>query len=200
MRRHHIRLGDTTTAGGVVVSATSNFSILGRPAAVEGDTVECPACKSTGVISCTGPRHHETFGGRNSALEGDLCACGCPEPPQLVAGEQGSFHTLDGLGADPLPGAAPHEALYGAGGLAAVEPVRDRPWIGFRLDEAASCEGVTCRLVYDDGSHAHAMCMRGNRLRVHGVEARSVQWVEYRLAEVDTVASLTAFLLGRIAP
>ncbi|WP_081629976.1 PAAR domain-containing protein [Thiomonas sp. FB-6] len=127
MRRHHICLGDTTTAGGVVVSASSNVTILGRPAALEGDTVECRACKSTGVITCAGPRHHETFCGRNTALEGDLCACRCPRPPELVASQQGSGQTLDGFDVGMSPGAAAHTAPHGTDGCSASDPVRDRP-------------------------------------------------------------------------
>ncbi|WP_018914532.1 PAAR domain-containing protein [Thiomonas sp. FB-6] len=203
MRRHHICLGDATTAGGVVVSASSTVTILGRPAALEGDTVDCRACKSTGVITCAGPRHHETFGGRNTALEGDLCACRCRKPPELVASQQGSYQTVGGSGVGMPPGAATHTAAltapHGTDGSTASDPVHDRPWLGFQLDETASCEGVSCRVLFDDGSHAYAACMTGNRLRLHGVAARSATQVDYLLGEVRAEASLIAFLLERIA-
>lgn len=186
-----------------MVSASSTVTILGRPAALEGDTVDCRACKSTGVITCAGPRHHETFGGRNTALEGDLCACRCRKPPELVASQQGSGQTLDGSGVRLPPGAATHTtaltAPHGTDGSANPDPVRDRPWLGFQLDETASCEGVSCRVLFDDGSHAYAACMTGNRLRLHGVAARSATQVDYLLGEVGAEASLIAFLLERIA-
>ena len=199
MRRHQICLGDKTTTGGVVVSATSNFTILGRPAALEGDTVECRACQSTGVITCAGPRHPATSGGRNLALEGDLCACRCPRPPELVATQQASYQTLDGLGAGMSPGAATHPAPQGTDGGTGPASVHDGPWLGFRLDEAGSCEGVSCRVMFDDGTQGWAACMTGNRLRLHGVQARSATQVDYRFGEVGAGASLVALLLERIA-
>lgn len=184
-----------------MASASSTFTILGRPAALEGDTIECRACKSAGVIACAGPRHLDTFNGRALALEGDLCMCRCQEHPQLVAGQQSSFHTLDGIGTDLSPAPA-HEARQdGADALATSDRVHDKPlpWIGFRLDEASSCEGVSCRILFDDGSQAWATCMAGNRLRLHGVGANSALRIEYCLDQADSVASLTALLLERIA-
>jgi hypothetical protein len=77
--------------------------------------------------------------------------------------------------------------------------VRDRPWLGFRLDEAASCEVVLCRVVFDDGTHAWAACMTGNRLRLHGVQAHGATQVDYRFGEVGARVSLVALLLERIA-
>lgn len=106
-----------------MASASSTFTILGRPAALEGDTIECRACKSAGVIACAGPRHLDTFNGRALALEGDLCMCRCQEHPQLVAGQQSSFHTLDGIGTDLSPAPA-HEARHdGADALATSDRV-----------------------------------------------------------------------------
>ena len=37
-----IRLGDATTHGGVVVQASSDMVIEGKPAALVGDLVSCP--------------------------------------------------------------------------------------------------------------------------------------------------------------
>ena len=198
MRRHHICLGDTTTTGGVVVSATSNFTILGRPAAVEGDLVECRACKSTGVITCAGPRHSESYGGHRSALEDDLCACRCPHPPRLVPSQRSSFQTLDGISAGMTPAPTGRETMSDAQELCASGTGDDPPWIGFRLDEAASCEGISCRVVFDDRSHAYAACMTGNRMRLHGVAARHAVRVDYLLDQTDAAPSLTAVLLERI--
>ncbi len=182
-----------------MVSASSGLSILGRPAAVEGDTIECRACKSTGSIVCSGLRHHETFRGRNCALEGDLCACRCARPPELLPGQQASFQTLDDADARMPPGAPGQAPLHGSDALVASDPVQDASWIGFRLSEPATCEGLACRLLFDDGSQAHATCMADNRMRLHRVEARSALQVEYRLDDAGTAASLVALLLERIS-
>jgi uncharacterized Zn-binding protein involved in type VI secretion len=40
-----IRLGDKTTHGGEVISATTDFKVYGKPVAVGGDKVTCPQCK-----------------------------------------------------------------------------------------------------------------------------------------------------------
>ncbi len=37
-----IRLGDSTTHGGMVIQASSQMTIEGKPAALVGDLVSCP--------------------------------------------------------------------------------------------------------------------------------------------------------------
>lgn len=83
MRRYHITLGSSTTAGGKVIAASSLGSINGARIALEGDAVACPSCKSIGKITCIGPRISETWSGKQVALENDLCICGCASPPKL---------------------------------------------------------------------------------------------------------------------
>ena len=92
MRRHHIVLGDPTTAGGVVVSASSGYTIHGHRVACVGDTVDCRGCKSTGVITAVGARITHGVGGRGVALEGDVCACRCSGSPTLCATQNTSRH------------------------------------------------------------------------------------------------------------
>ncbi|USX15258.1 PAAR domain-containing protein [Oxalobacteraceae bacterium OTU3CAMAD1] len=84
MKRYTITLGATTTAGGKVISASSNGSINGSPIALENDLVFCPVCKSQGKIRCMEPRIPELWNGKKVALEDDLCLCGCPALPRLV--------------------------------------------------------------------------------------------------------------------
>ncbi|MBP1206187.1 putative Zn-binding protein involved in type VI secretion [Duganella sp. 1411] len=60
MKRHTITLGASTSAGGKVITASSNGSINGVTIALEGDVIFCPACKSQGKIMCVGPRIPET--------------------------------------------------------------------------------------------------------------------------------------------
>ena len=84
MRRYTITLGAPTSSGGKVISASSDGKIDGLPIALEGDLVTCPACKTAGKIMCVGPRIPETWGGKNVALENDLCICRCAIAPRLL--------------------------------------------------------------------------------------------------------------------
>ena len=84
MRRYTITLGAPSTSGGKVISASSDGKIDGLPIALEGDLVTCPVCKTAGKILCVGPRIPETWGGKNVALENDLCICRCASAPRLL--------------------------------------------------------------------------------------------------------------------
>ena len=85
MKRYNITTGATTTAGGKVISGLERTSFNGQMIAREGDRVACPACGTEGVIALVGPRLHEDWGGKQAALEGDLCLCKCDPPPELIA-------------------------------------------------------------------------------------------------------------------
>jgi uncharacterized Zn-binding protein involved in type VI secretion len=85
MKRYHITLGATTTAGGTVIGASSLSAIDGARIALEGDKVSCPQCHSDGVIVCAGPRLPDNCEGRRYALHDDLCVCKCVPAPRLVA-------------------------------------------------------------------------------------------------------------------
>jgi uncharacterized Zn-binding protein involved in type VI secretion len=95
MRRYHITRGASTTAGGKVVSASSHGHIDGKTIALEGDSIYCPACKSTGLIACAGPRIPELWNGRHVALEGDLCVCKCSRPPLLVPSQSLRYQDVE---------------------------------------------------------------------------------------------------------
>ncbi len=84
MRRYTITLGAATTAGGLVISASSDGSIDGARIALQGDLVACPACGCTGKIVCVGPRIPETLNGKYVALDNDLCNCRCMPLPRLM--------------------------------------------------------------------------------------------------------------------
>ncbi|SHN38517.1 Zn-binding Pro-Ala-Ala-Arg (PAAR) domain-containing protein, incolved in TypeVI secretion [Duganella sacchari] len=84
MQRYTITLGASTSAGGKVISASSQGAINGIAIALENDLIFCPACKTTGKILCVGPRIPETWNGQQVALEGDLCFCGCSPSPRLI--------------------------------------------------------------------------------------------------------------------
>ena len=84
MKRMNITVGAKTTVGGVVVTGWELMTINDQILAREGDSIECPVCGSTGVIVLCGPRHDESLGGRQAALEGDLCQCLCRPAPRLI--------------------------------------------------------------------------------------------------------------------
>lgn len=71
-----IRIGDSTTSGGAVLSGSTGMRFGGIGVARQGDPVRCgkPAHGRT-VIS----EGHPTFrdNGIPVAFEGHLCACGC---------------------------------------------------------------------------------------------------------------------------
>jgi uncharacterized Zn-binding protein involved in type VI secretion len=69
-----IRLGDKTTHGGEVTSAATDFTVLGKPVAVEGDSTYCPKCKGHFPIQpgASTRKHH----GKQVAYDQDFTACG----------------------------------------------------------------------------------------------------------------------------
>ena len=108
MRRYTITLGAATTSGGKVISASSDGKIDGFPIALEGDLVTCPECKTAGKILCVGPRIPETWGGKNVALENDLCICRCASAPRLLPNQTMRCQVIKDTGralSDPGAGA-----------------------------------------------------------------------------------------------
>ncbi len=95
MKRHYITLGATTTAGGIVTTASSACTIEETQMALEGDAIECTSCQATGTILCIGPRISETWSGKQAALENDLCMCKCTPPPRLLGCQTLRYQQID---------------------------------------------------------------------------------------------------------
>ena len=71
-----IRLGDATTHGGKVISASaSHFKVHGIPVACVGDTCSCPLPGHSGCTITSGSAHH-TISGKHIAFDGDSLSCG----------------------------------------------------------------------------------------------------------------------------
>ncbi|USZ50662.1 PAAR domain-containing protein [Halomonas sp. DN3] len=70
-----IVLGDTTSHGGTVVSAQSNYLLNGTPVAVVGDMVACPQ-KGHGVCPIVEGHPTITLNGKSVAFHGCHTACG----------------------------------------------------------------------------------------------------------------------------
>jgi uncharacterized Zn-binding protein involved in type VI secretion len=85
VRRYNITLGAKTSAGDVVSSASPFSKTNGVPLAIEGDTIDCPACHSKGRIKCAGTRLSSTLNGKQYSLSDDICICNCNPPPRLIA-------------------------------------------------------------------------------------------------------------------
>ena len=96
MKRYHIILGASTSAGGKVISASSACLINGVRIALEGDQIFCPACKSPGKIALCGTRIPESWNGKQVALQDDLCLCRCPSPPRLIAIQSLKCQSVEG--------------------------------------------------------------------------------------------------------
>ena len=76
MSQGFVLLGDLTTHGGVVITASSTHFVDDRPAALVGDLVFCPIpfhWVNPIVMGCT----DWSEDGRAIVVNGCLCACGC---------------------------------------------------------------------------------------------------------------------------
>lgn len=71
-----IRIGDTNTGGGRVLSGSSGMRFGGIGAARVGDSVSCPVPGHGRTVIAEG---HPTFrdNGVSVAFHGHLCVCGC---------------------------------------------------------------------------------------------------------------------------
>lgn len=75
MGKGFIRLGDPTSHGGKVVSATARMTVDGIPVALWGDTCTCPITGHTNCVICEG-EPGITFDGIPVALDGHKTSCG----------------------------------------------------------------------------------------------------------------------------
>ena len=74
--RKVIRLGDTTSHGGKVVSVgAAHCKVNGVAVACVGDTCSCPIPGHNGCTIATGSPHHR-INGVSVAFDGDVTSCG----------------------------------------------------------------------------------------------------------------------------
>jgi uncharacterized Zn-binding protein involved in type VI secretion len=83
-----VRLGDSTSHGGKVISASTTHLIDGIGIARVGDMVTCPHA-GHGINSITEGASTYLIGGRMVALHGHRCACGCALISSLVTATHG---------------------------------------------------------------------------------------------------------------
>ncbi|WP_080485793.1 MULTISPECIES: PAAR domain-containing protein [Burkholderia cepacia complex] len=84
VKRHYLRVGDKSTAGGVVTDGIATTSVMGQQLTHIGASVMCPACSSVGHIVPIGPRFPDGWMGQKVALEGDKVSCGCYPMPTML--------------------------------------------------------------------------------------------------------------------
>lgn len=102
-QRFHITIRAKTSAGGIVTSATHFASTNGLQLALEGDSIDCPACKSKGRIKCDGPRIPSTCHDKQIALSDDLCICNCDPPPKLIAIQEHMYQIVGTASTEDSP-------------------------------------------------------------------------------------------------
>ena len=69
-----IRLGDKTSHGGEVVSASDSYKVMGKAVALDGDMATCPKCRGQHAIQpvASTRKHH----GKQVAYNGVPTDCG----------------------------------------------------------------------------------------------------------------------------
>ena len=71
-----VLIGDKTSHGGTVISASSNITVDGKKAALVGDMVNCPV-DGHGTNPIVEGSPHRTFNGCAVVVDGCKCQCGC---------------------------------------------------------------------------------------------------------------------------
>ncbi|UTH73983.1 PAAR domain-containing protein [Chromobacterium sp. IIBBL 290-4] len=97
-----IRLGDPTSHGGKVVSASSTTTMFGKAVALVGDSVTCPQQGHTNCVIVEGDPTW-TVGGKGVALDGHAVSCGAKLISTLgsvMRSYEGSGTATTGAGAD----------------------------------------------------------------------------------------------------
>lgn len=76
MKKGVVVIGDKTTNGGEVISASSKYTINGKPAALVGDKVSCPI-PGHGTNQIVEGSPSRTCGGLAVVVDGCKSQCGC---------------------------------------------------------------------------------------------------------------------------
>lgn len=87
MRRFYLKVGDKSSAGGTAIEGIPSCTHHGTALTFIGAQVVCPICGKTGRIIPKGPRWPGNMMGKEAALDGDLCACGCYPHPVMLASQ-----------------------------------------------------------------------------------------------------------------
>ncbi|MFZ3619246.1 PAAR domain-containing protein [Leclercia barmai] len=161
---YFLRVGDSTTCGGKILTGDSTFQWYGVSAAREGDMVSCG--KHPGTYKVLGGIA-ATFN-EGVALAGSLDSfSSCPCHAKFIPGISDSYSKDD------------------AGGLAEAIPtiieansVMDNLWISFSLPIKEDYSGLNYRLTMDDGSVHQGVIDDHNKIYISTVSASTCNFVE----------------------
>jgi len=95
MRRYYLKIGDKSSSGGTVIEGIPSCTHHGKELTFIGAQVICPACNTTGRIVPKGPRWPDNMMGKESALDGDICACRCYPPPTMLASQDDMYQSFE---------------------------------------------------------------------------------------------------------
>jgi len=121
MTRQIAKLGDRTTSGGQVISASSGCSDNGIQLAVTGDKALCPACND--AFEMMGTAIHWSSMGSAHVATGDRVLCRCPdnqvigtttywvESPANASFSPRAAQAVASAVSEPMPAAAPAKPL-----------------------------------------------------------------------------------------
>lgn len=151
MQRSYLKVGDKSSAGGVVIEGIPGATHDGVELTFLGAKVQCPACKSTGVIAARGPRWPGSMMGKDRALENDICACKCSPPPTMIASQSVLFESFEGDALANMGFAANGELIQRVGNSydqhfriinSDGEPVEGLPYL-LKSTDGTTLKGIT---------------------------------------------------------
>lgn len=185
--KHVIRLGDPTTHGGVVVSATGHFEMLGKPVARLGDKVTCPILGHGGCTIAEGDPLW-SIDGIPVALEGHKTSCGA----SLISTLPNVTRSYEGMG-------APNQGEGAASVTAGVRFAGDdgKKEAHSPYDEQTQLisppmEGLPYFIEVSDGRSFSGRVDQSNllpRIDTMGEDKYIVYWGEEALARMDKLES-----------
>lgn len=154
--KHVIRLGDPTTHGGTVVSASSTYEMFGKQVACLGDKVTCPV-PGHGVCTIVEGDPIWTIDGRHVALEGHKTSCGA----SLISTLPNVTRSYEGMGVAGAGGAAA-SAISGASAMAASVLASDKHdydmhWLVLDKDTGEPAANLPYKITLDDGRSIEGM-------------------------------------------
>lgn len=183
---YFLRVGDSTTCGGKILTGDPTFQWYGVAAAREGDMVNCG--KHSGNYKILGGVT-DTFD-EGQVLAGSLDSfSSCPCHAKFIPSIQDSYSKDDSGGVEKAVSAVKE-----------VKSVIDNLWISFALPKTENYSGLNYRLTMDDGSVHKGMFDENNKVYIPSVSARSCISVEIENPDNDKVVceSTTSQLLKNI--
>lgn len=191
MKRHYLRVGDKSTAGGVVTEGIATTSVMGQQLTHVGASVMCPACGSVGHVVAVGPRFPDGWMGQKVALEGDKVSCGCYPMPTMLPSQSVMFEQYDGEGLSSMG--------FAATDVVALTKADPEHWVRFKLNEQGNCEGLRCTAHFADGSVEEGVVDSRNMVAFDRPNSSPCQKIELHVeGEQANYSSVTERLIDAI--